>query len=294
MESDHQNPTVANPNRGGASNTEGTLAIGEVLRADVYRPNKQLVTYHRRITDGGLHQSLGDEEWYFFSSRERKYANGSRPDRAAGNGYWKANAADKKIHQNAELVGTRKCLDFYEGRPPNGRKTKWIMHEFVSAKQPPRQRTGPNDMRLDDCVLCRIHRSEYSTKRPEEQSSSAASECGKSCKKNQAAPKCARTEFQDTDKHLNPSRHAPLELENLQKDRNTGASGDADQINSNSGCDEHILAAALASREIALVQMGGELPNCSAQKLFEENLDTDMGAENLEDEELGEIPKGPL
>ncbi|KZV56170.1 hypothetical protein F511_19753 [Dorcoceras hygrometricum] len=258
MESDHQSPTAANPNRGGALNIEGTLAVGEVLRADVYRPNKQLVTYHRRITDGGyvavhissgfrflpkdeelitdylnkkingedspcirmistiniyrhspeelagLHQSLGDEEWYFFSSRERKYANGSRPDRAAGNGYWKATAADKKIHQNAELVGTRKFLVFYEGRPPNGRKTKWIMHEFVSAKQPARQRTGPNDMRLDDCVLCRIHRSEYSTKRPEKQSSGAASECGKSCKKNQAAPKRARTELQDTDKHLNP------------------------------------------------------------------------------------------
>ncbi|KZV14722.1 NAC domain-containing protein 89-like [Dorcoceras hygrometricum] len=62
MESDHQSPTAANPNPGGASNTEGTLAIGEVLRADVYRPNKQLVTYHRRITDGGyvaVHISSG-------------------------------------------------------------------------------------------------------------------------------------------------------------------------------------------------------------------------------------------
>ncbi|XP_073119550.1 NAC transcription factor 25-like [Henckelia pumila] len=46
-----------------------------------------------------MYPTLGrDYEWYFFTGRERKYLNGSRPNRAAGDGYWKATVADKKIY----------------------------------------------------------------------------------------------------------------------------------------------------------------------------------------------------
>ncbi|KAL3833063.1 hypothetical protein ACJIZ3_007799 [Penstemon smallii] len=40
----------------------------------------------------------------------RKYLNGSRPNRAAGSGNWRATRADKVIHHNGELVGSKKSL----------------------------------------------------------------------------------------------------------------------------------------------------------------------------------------
>ncbi|KVI02438.1 No apical meristem (NAM) protein [Cynara cardunculus var. scolymus] len=85
----------------------------------------------------------GEKEWYFFSPRDRKYPNGSRPNRAAGTGYWKATGADKPIGK-PKPVGIKKALVFYAGKAPRGVKTNWIMHEYRLAN-------------LDDWVLCRIY-----------------------------------------------------------------------------------------------------------------------------------------
>lgn len=71
----------------------------------------------------------GEKEWYFFSPRDRKYPNGSRPNRAAGTGYWKATGADKPIGKPKPL-GIKKALVFYAGKAPRGIKTNWIMHEY--------------------------------------------------------------------------------------------------------------------------------------------------------------------
>ncbi|KAK4408276.1 NAC domain-containing protein 18 [Sesamum angolense] len=105
-----------------------------------------------------MYPQLGQTGWYFFTPRDRKYPNGSRPNRAAGTGYWKATGADKDVYRDdGKKVGSRKALVFYEGRPPKGKKTDWIMHEYRVKDQPPRHKRDANDMRLDDWVLCRIH-----------------------------------------------------------------------------------------------------------------------------------------
>lgn len=99
----------------------------------------------------------GEKEWYFFSPRDRKYPNGSRPNRAAGTGYWKATGADKPIGK-PKTLGIKKALVFYAGKAPKGVKTNWIMHEYRLANVDRSANPGKKtNLRLDDWVLCRIY-----------------------------------------------------------------------------------------------------------------------------------------
>ncbi|KAL7216847.1 hypothetical protein ACSBR1_028715 [Camellia fascicularis] len=112
---------------------------------------------------------FGEQEWYFFTPRERKYPNGVRPNRAATSGYWKATGTDKPVHSSGSSgghkIGVKKALVFYGGKPPKGVKTNWIMHEYrlsdnKSISKPPG--CDPThkkaSLRLDDWVLCRIYK----------------------------------------------------------------------------------------------------------------------------------------
>ncbi|MCO5598480.1 hypothetical protein L7F22_052577 [Adiantum nelumboides] len=106
---------------------------------------------------------FGEREWYFFSPRDRKYPNGSRPNRAAGTGYWKATGTDKPISTlgGCRKVGVKKALVFYKGKAPKGIKTNWIMHEYRLAdthKIPRSSLKKKGNLRLDDWVLCRIYK----------------------------------------------------------------------------------------------------------------------------------------
>ncbi|KAK6932517.1 NAC domain [Dillenia turbinata] len=143
--------------------------------------------------------TFGEQEWYFFSPRDRKYPNGARPNRAATSGYWKATGTDKPIltSNGTQKIGVKKALVFYGGKPPKGVKTDWVMHEYrlvdnnnhspkpsistMSAKK------GSN-WRLDDWVLCRIYKknntqsfTENEKKDPMEDCMVASSSRGANC-----------------------------------------------------------------------------------------------------------------
>ncbi|KAL5227237.1 hypothetical protein ABZP36_015502 [Zizania latifolia] len=106
----------------------------------------------------------GEKEWYFFSPRDRKYPNGSRPNRAAGSGYWKATGADKPVG-SPKPVAIKKALVFYAGKAPKGEKTNWIMHEYRLADVD-RSARKKNSLRLDDWVLCRIYNKKGGLEKP--------------------------------------------------------------------------------------------------------------------------------
>ncbi|KAF8704117.1 hypothetical protein HU200_031608 [Digitaria exilis] len=99
---------------------------------------------------------LTASEWYFFSFRDRKYATGSRTNRATKTGYWKATGKDREVRSShgpaapsrAVVVGMRKTLVFYQGRAPNGVKSCWVMHEF--------RLDSPHSPPKEDWVLCRV------------------------------------------------------------------------------------------------------------------------------------------
>ncbi|TYI08083.1 hypothetical protein ES332_A10G272500v1 [Gossypium tomentosum] len=130
------------------------LPPNRIKEVFLYNYDPQTLT---AMSNNALSNGVGNE-YYLFTPRDQKYANGSRPARNAGNGYWKATGADKLICRKGKKIGLKKSLVFYQGKPPKGVKTNWLMHEYVLTDAPIRKRLSNEDMRLDDWVLCRLYK----------------------------------------------------------------------------------------------------------------------------------------
>lgn len=94
--------------------------------------------------------SAPQDEWYFFSHKDKKYPTGTRTNRATAAGFWKATGRDKIIFMNCKRIGMRKTLVFYTGRAPHGQKTEWIMHEY---RLDEKEKLHVNE---DGWVVCRV------------------------------------------------------------------------------------------------------------------------------------------
>uniref|UniRef100_A0A0D9XZ89 NAC domain-containing protein n=1 Tax=Leersia perrieri TaxID=77586 RepID=A0A0D9XZ89_9ORYZ len=74
-----------------------------------------------------------EQERYFFTCKEAKYVKGRRANRATGDGYWKATGKEKPVAvavqspaaSQSVVVGMKRSLVFYRGKPPAGKKTDW-------------------------------------------------------------------------------------------------------------------------------------------------------------------------
>ncbi|KAK2662292.1 hypothetical protein Ddye_000866 [Dipteronia dyeriana] len=110
------------------------------------------------------HAGNMEQERYFFCNNEAKYRNGNRINRTTASGYWKATGVDRQIvssssrnNNNNQMVGMKKTLVFYRGKPPHESRTDWIMHEYrlVNAEG-----TTPSN---SNWVICRIFLKKRST-----------------------------------------------------------------------------------------------------------------------------------
>ncbi|KAI3823713.1 hypothetical protein L1987_05153 [Smallanthus sonchifolius] len=103
--------------------------------------------------------STPQNDWYFFSHKDKKYPTGTRTNRATAAGFWKATGRDKVIYSSVTRIGMRKTLVFYKGRAPHGQKSDWIMHEYRLDEIINQDSYGSNlcdSTQEDGWVVCRV------------------------------------------------------------------------------------------------------------------------------------------
>ncbi|KAA8525081.1 hypothetical protein F0562_007055 [Nyssa sinensis] len=122
--------------------------------------------------------STPQNDWYFFSHKDKKYPTGTRTNRATAAGFWKATGRDKVIHSSLRRIGMRKTLVFYKGRAPHGQKSDWIMHEYRlddNTHDTTGSNLGGESNPEDGWVVCRVFKKKNYHKALESPQSSSTS-----------------------------------------------------------------------------------------------------------------------
>ncbi|KAM0949753.1 putative transcription factor NAM family [Dioscorea sansibarensis] len=120
---------------------------------------------------------IGEREWYFFVPRDRRHANGGRPNRTTERGFWKATGSDRPIRSAVDpkrLIGLKKTLVFYNGRAPRGCKTDWVMNEYRLPDHCLSSNSSSSHSPKEDIVLCKIYRKATSLKELEQRAAMEA------------------------------------------------------------------------------------------------------------------------
>ncbi|GMI90370.1 Arabidopsis NAC domain containing protein 51, SUPPRESSOR OF GENE SILENCING 1 [Hibiscus trionum] len=124
--------------------TNKTVRFNAIADVDIYKHEPWNLSDKSRL-------KTRDQEWYFFSSLDKKYGNGGRMNRATNQGYWKATGKDREVRHNSQLIGMKKTLVFHSGKAPDGLRTNWVMHEYRIVEEE-LERIGA----LQGYVLCRV------------------------------------------------------------------------------------------------------------------------------------------
>ncbi|CAL5365014.1 unnamed protein product [Camellia sinensis] len=75
------------------------IPIHTILALDTYNFPGTVVGKSKLYKEN--YKPCEEKEWYFFTPRDRKYKNGKRPNRAAGDGYWKDFDSKLRIESNS-------------------------------------------------------------------------------------------------------------------------------------------------------------------------------------------------
>ncbi|KAF8028314.1 hypothetical protein BT93_E1046 [Corymbia citriodora subsp. variegata] len=103
------------------------------------------------------------EQWFFFAPMQEREARGGRPSRSMASGYWKATGSPGYVYSSDnKVIGVKKSMVFYTGKPPRGRKTHWKLNEYRAFELPP---TDPNSTSsnisipklIREYILCRVY-----------------------------------------------------------------------------------------------------------------------------------------
>ncbi|KAM0831313.1 hypothetical protein ACQ4PT_065612 [Festuca glaucescens] len=125
--------------------------LGQKIEYDII-PEVDIYKHEPWDLPGKCNVPTQDNKWHFFAARDRKYPNGARSNRATVAGYWKSTGKDRAIKVDKRTIGTKKTLVFHEGRPPTGKRTEWIMHEYYIDEN---ECQACPDMK-DTFVLCKV------------------------------------------------------------------------------------------------------------------------------------------